>query len=64
MLYESGPWLNPRREEGARQDASFSEEKEAKDVVHSVPGPGVARHPGHQVQKFFGSFFQKRTLPS
>jgi hypothetical protein len=45
--------------EGRKEGSSFSEEKEAKRLSDLAPVPD--RETGRQVEKFFGSFFQKRT---
>jgi hypothetical protein len=44
-----------------KQESSFSEEKEAKRLLSITPRP-ISRDHGANGQKFFGSFFQKRTF--
>jgi hypothetical protein len=44
---------------GGRKDSSFSEEKEAKRLFSLARVPGGQN--ACQSEKFFGSFFQKRT---
>jgi hypothetical protein len=47
------------RDEEGKEESSFSEEKEAKRLFTFAPGAAAGTRA--RSEKFFGSFFQKRT---